>query len=260
MSSRPDPPSSSKPIKDALQPIIIPQAPSALSTFGQAIVAPFTHHRGDSSTKIFSERMQISQIVPSSPAYFFSNFLVAPHIMTPRMVHHATTRSRRGEPSGITSKYDFSTIGRAPLHLGLGRRVTSRDLQIEESAPDLLNADVPEPEGIAQDVSLFQGFQATIPSSERNKTRRRRMRNVQFEGGEELGTKEIGSRGKGTSDERHYRLWRKRGQEKEQEDHEGAAECVKDTGQRGAKSTEEGNFAGQGEFARSTSMFSIPTP
>jgi division protein 1 len=111
--------------------------------------------------------------------------------MTPRMVHHATTRSRRGEPSGIASKYDFATIGRAPLQLGLGRRVTSRDLQIQESAPDLLNADIPEPEGIAQDVSLFQGFRATIPSSERNKTRRRRMRNVQFEGGDELGQKRL---------------------------------------------------------------------
>jgi division protein 1 len=108
-------------------------------------------------------------------------------MMTPRLVHHATTRSRRGEPSGITSKYDFATIGRAPLHLGLGQRVTSRDLQIVESAPDLLNADIPEPEGVAQDVSLFQGFQATIPSSERNKTRRRRTRNVKFEGDEGKG-------------------------------------------------------------------------
>ena len=74
MTSRPDLPSSSKPIKDALQPIIIPQAPSALSTFGQAIVAPFTHHRGDSSTKIFSDRMQISQILFSSPCLLFRNF------------------------------------------------------------------------------------------------------------------------------------------------------------------------------------------
>jgi len=112
--------------------------------------------------------------------------------MTPRMVQHATTRSRRGEPSGITSKYDFSTIGRAPLHLGFGQRVTSRDLQIVESAPDLLSADIPEPEGVAQDVSLFQGFRATIPSSERNKTRRRKTRNVQFEGAEELEQKRLG--------------------------------------------------------------------
>jgi division protein 1 len=118
-------------------------------------------------------------------------------MMTPRMVHHATTRSRRGEPSGITSKYDFATIGRAPLHLGLGRRVTSRDLQIAESAPDLLNADIPDPEGVAQDVSLFQGFQATIPSSERNKTRRRRMRNVKFEGDEELGQSRLGTAARG---------------------------------------------------------------
>ena len=118
-------------------------------------------------------------------------------MMTPRMVHHATARSRRGEPSGITSKYDFSTIGRAPLRIGLGGRVTSRDLQIVESAPDLLSADIPEPEGIAQDVSLFQGFQATIPSSERNKTRRRRIRNVQFEGSEELGQKKLGREARG---------------------------------------------------------------
>lgn len=117
--------------------------------------------------------------------------------MTPRMVHHATTRSRRGEPSGITSKYDFSTIGRAPLHLGLGQHVTSRDLQIVESAPDLLKADIPEPEGVAQDVSLFQGFQATIPSSERNKTRRRRMRNVQFAGGEESEQRRLGMEARG---------------------------------------------------------------
>lgn len=122
--------------------------------------------------------------------------------MTPRMVHHATTRSRRGEPSGITSKYDFATIARAPLHLGLGRRVTSRDLHIVESAPDLLNADIPEPEGVAQDVSLFQGFQATIPSSERNKTRRRRTRNVKFEGEEGLGSNGMGMEARGllTSD------------------------------------------------------------
>jgi mitochondrial division protein 1 len=117
--------------------------------------------------------------------------------MNPRMVHHATTRSRRGEPSGITSKYNFSTIGRAPLRLGLGQRVTSRDLEIVESAPDLLNADIPEPDGIAQDISLFQGFQATIPSSERNKTRRRRMRNVQVEGGGELGHKKLGMEARG---------------------------------------------------------------
>lgn len=117
--------------------------------------------------------------------------------MTPRMVHHATTRSRRGEPSGITSKYDFSTIGRTPLHLGLGQRVTSRDLQIVESAPDLLNADIPEPEGVAQDVSLFQGFQATMPSSDRNKARRRRMRNVQFAGGEGLEQRRLGMEARG---------------------------------------------------------------
>jgi division protein 1 len=180
--------------------------------------------------------------------------------MTPRMVHHATTRSRRGEPSGIASKYDFATIGRAPLQLGLGRRVTSRDLQIQESAPDLLNADIPEPEGIAQDVSLFQGFRATIPSSERNKTRRRRMRNVQFEGGDELGQKRLLAEARGLLESDNTYFGGRGSKRKEQEGDEGASECVKGTRQRGAQPTEEGNIAGQGEFTRSPCRFSIFSP
>lgn len=74
---------------------------------------------------------------------------------------------------------DFATLGRAPLRLTLGnRRVTSRDLQVAEATQELLGTDVPEPDGIASDVSLLRGFNATIPSSEKNRTRRRQLRNV----------------------------------------------------------------------------------
>lgn len=74
---------------------------------------------------------------------------------------------------------DFTSLGRAPLRLTLGnRRVTSRDLQVAEATQELLGVDVPEPDGVASDVSLLRGFNATIPSSEKNRTRRRQLRNV----------------------------------------------------------------------------------
>lgn len=104
--------------------------------------------------------------------------------MTPRMMNAAatvTSRSRGRINSVISggSRMDFATLGRAPMRLTLGnRRVTSRDLEIAEAKEELLDAEVPEPEGIASDVSLLRGFNATIPSSERNRTRRRQIRNV----------------------------------------------------------------------------------
>ena len=75
---------------------------------------------------------------------------------------------------------DFATLGRAPMSLTLGnRRITSRDLQIVEVTDELLDADIPEAEGVALDVSLLRGFNATIPSSEKNRTRRKQVRNVE---------------------------------------------------------------------------------
>ena len=47
-----------------------------------------------------------------------------------------------------------------------------------EAANELLEAEVPEPEGVASNVSLLRGFNATIPSAEKGKSRRRRTRNV----------------------------------------------------------------------------------
>lgn len=137
----------------------------------KTLLAPFAHKKAD-STRILSD--------------------LAPVIMTPRMMHAAatvTSRSRGGINGVLngSSRMDFATLGRAPMRLTLGsRRVTSRDLQIVEAKEELLSAEVPEPEGIASDVSLLRGFNATIPSSDRNRTRRRQVRNVD--------TRNVGSR------------------------------------------------------------------
>lgn len=105
---------------------------------------------------------------------------VAPVIMTPRMIGAATVSGRpRASVSGGRPAVDFATLGRAPLRLGFGsRRVTSRDLQIVEATEELLEQEVPDPDGVAQNVSLLRGFNATIPSAEKSRTRRRQTRNV----------------------------------------------------------------------------------
>ena len=121
--------------------------------------------------------------------------------MTPRVITAASTSSSARGTQSITRNshtahnptLDFATITRAPLRLGLGRRVTSQDLQILESTGELLASEVPEPE--SSDVSFLRGFNATIPSSEKGKTRRRKMRNMEVEG--ELGLKKMGLEARG---------------------------------------------------------------
>lgn len=124
--------------------------------------------------------------------------IVAPAIMTPRMINAAATvssRPRASIGSSGSSSLNFATLGRAPLRLGLGsRRITSRDLQIFEATDELLHEEVPEPEGVAQDVSLLRGFNATIPSSEKGRTRRRQTRNVETP---KLGLKRLGMSARG---------------------------------------------------------------
>lgn len=111
-----------------------------------------------------------------------------------------------------SSRMDFATIGRAPLRLGLGsRRITSRDLQIVEATEELLEADVPEPEGVASNVSLLRGFNATIPSAEKSRSRRRQMRNVDTP---RLGLKQLGMSARGLM--------------AEEEDHEGQSVASED--------------------------------
>ncbi|KIL70580.1 hypothetical protein M378DRAFT_471451 [Amanita muscaria Koide BX008] len=153
----------------------------------RAIMAPFNHTSSD-STRILSD--------------------LAPIIMTPRMMNSAaaiTSRQRTGSDRGTLSRnrVDFATIGRAPLRLTLGsHQVTSHDLQIMEAAEELLEAEIPEPQGVASNVSLLRGFNATIPSSDKNRARRKQMRNVDTP---RLGLKRLGAGARGlmTDDDGH---------------------------------------------------------
>ncbi|KAL4068419.1 WD40-repeat-containing domain protein [Scleroderma yunnanense] len=158
-----------------------------MDLMSKAIFAPFSHKKAN-STRILSD--------------------LAPVIMTPRMMNAAatvTSRSRSGINGVISggSRMDFATLGRAPMRLTLGnRRITSRDLEIAEAKEELLDAEVPELEGIASDVSLLRGFNATIPSSERNRTRRRQIRNVDAP---RVGLKKLGLSARGMLDEEDER-------------------------------------------------------
>lgn len=92
-------------------------------------------------------------------------------------------------------KLDFVTLSRAPLRFGMGsRRITSGDLQIVEATDELLRSEIPEPDGVASDFSLLRGFNATIPSSEQSRTRRRQMRNVDTP---RIGLKKLGMNARG---------------------------------------------------------------
>lgn len=103
--------------------------------------------------------------------------------MTPRMVSataNAASRRAIGGAGISSSRLDFATLGRAPLRFSMNaRRLTSRDLQIVEATDELLEEEVPEPDGVASNVSLLRGFNATIPSADKSRTRRRQTRSVE---------------------------------------------------------------------------------
>ena len=178
---------------------------SKIDLMSKAIFAPFSHKKA-SSTRILSDR-EFHEPFSFRPGHTVSRLTrttVAPAIMTPRMMNAAatvTSRSRGHINNVISggSRMDFATLGRAPMRLTLGsHRVTSRDLEIAEAKEELLDAEVPEPEGIASDVSLLRGFNATIPSSERNRTRRRQIRNVDAP---RVGLKKLGQSARGMLEE-----------------------------------------------------------
>jgi division protein 1 len=120
--------------------------------------------------------------------------------MTPKMLNSAASTSSRTRgvvtASGVNQhRMDFATLGRAPFRLGIGaRRICSRDLQIIEATEELLDAEVPEPEGVASDISLLRGFNATIPSAEKSRSRRRQMRIVDMP---RIGLKNMGRSARG---------------------------------------------------------------
>ncbi|KAG2109668.1 WD40-repeat-containing domain protein [Suillus discolor] len=152
---------------------------SKMDLVSKTLFAPFNNKKKDSS-RILTD--------------------LAPVIMTPRMINAAATVSSRSRSSlGASapggSRMDFATLGRAPMRLTLGtRRITSRDLQIIEATDELLDAEIPEAGGMASDVSLLRGFNATVPSSEKNRTRRKQMRNVETP---RIGLKKLGMNARG---------------------------------------------------------------
>jgi division protein 1 len=106
--------------------------------------------------------------------------------MTPKMMAHAQTVSVRPRAIGTSSTrptLDFATIGRTPLRLGLAgaRRTTSRELEVVETASELLAAALPDasPDGETGAPSLLRGFEATVPSADTARARRRATRNVE---------------------------------------------------------------------------------
>jgi mitochondrial division protein 1 len=133
--------------------------------------------------------------------------------MTPKMINAAASSSSKSTQGYNASQrqrayrptakaIDFALLGRAPGRLtGAGRRLTSHDLEIVEATSELLEADIPEPEGVAADVSLLRGFNATIPSSQRGKTRRRKTRNVDTP---HLGLKRLGMNARGLLNDSNY--------------------------------------------------------
>ncbi|KAF7306485.1 Trp-Asp repeats containing protein [Mycena indigotica] len=177
------------PARAPLDPLITTDpGPSKFELVQNAIFSRFTHRKHD-STKILSD--------------------LAPVIMTPRMINSTANASLRRQTLGpaskpmANSKLDFATLGRAPLKLGLGsRRITSGDLQIVEATDELLESEIPEPDGVASDVSLLRGFNATIPSAEQGRARRRQMRSVETP---RIGLKRLGmsARGLMTDDDEH---------------------------------------------------------
>lgn len=107
----------------------------------------------------------------------------------------ATVSSRPRQSVGSSSALvDFASLGRARLGFRPSHRVTSREMHIVEAADELLEVDVPELEGVASNVSLLRGFEATIPSADRSRTRRRQMRNVDTP---KLGLKKLGMNARG---------------------------------------------------------------
>ena len=171
--------------------------------------------------------------------------------MSPRMIQAAASSSRNGQgrpsrASGITPNVDFNALGRAPLRLGMQRRITSEDLEILESTPDLLLTPIPEAEGVAKEVSLLKGFNATIPSSEKSKARRRKTRNLQFDDGDEVngefGLKQLGLQARGMLTEDAH------GQSGD-ESH-GTARRKRKSGRRSGESTNASKILGKEELAR----------
>lgn len=123
---------------------------------------------------------------------------VAPSLMNPRILGAAGSRGVQGRPN---------VLARLPSKLpisALTRRTTSQSLAIEEAIPRLSSLSLTQsesrPGGAEEEPSLLRGFQATVPSSELAKVRRRKVRGGLGDedlGGEKIGLKRLGDQARG---------------------------------------------------------------
>ncbi|KZV77449.1 WD40 repeat-like protein [Peniophora sp. CONT] len=159
------------------------------------------------------------------------------------MSHAATVTSRsRGAVGAAQQHMDFATLGRAPMRIALGsRRLTSRELQIVEDTDDLLRAPIPDaPELQAGAPSLLRGFQATIPSADKGRSRRRQTRNIETP---RLGLKKLAASARGMIGE---------GAEEEEEDGVlvGGAGPDRERGRKGRRKRGRESLAANKVFGR----------
>jgi hypothetical protein len=202
--------------------------------------------RKEKSSKILTDRAcstLSSSTIPLNERLILRPPPVAPVIMTPQMITNAanaSTRPRSSPTHHDDRRLDFATLGRAPLRITMGkRRITSRDLEIVEVTDELLDTHVPEPEDVAQNVSLLRGFNATMPSSGQGKERRRRVRN--------LDVPKASFRKLGLASDRDYHL-----DEKESEGDEGRSVVSEDdvvvVGTIGREGKSKGRRKGKGRL------------
>ncbi len=173
-------------------------ATTKLEFLQKTLLAPFNHKKSDSARILSDCPCCISSRLLSANSLDILHFENSgPCDNDPRLISAATTVSTQSRASVCaSSKLDFATIGRAPMRLGFGAShgITSRELQIVEASEELLEAEVPEPEGVASNVSLLRGFQATIPSADKSRTRRRQTRHVETP---RLGLRKLGMSARG---------------------------------------------------------------
>lgn len=170
---------------------------SALSDALASTQAYFSPFLGSSSSNTGGGNNGFDQH-PGMPEHNRLLAEVAPHIMRPRILNAAVaagnTVSANVSSSALVGFLPLSRPGsgglslshpaRSLLRLGNSLRqgpVTARDLHALESSYQILatasqEGQVEEPKGVAKEVSLLRGFQATMPSSLEGRARRRKAR------------------------------------------------------------------------------------
>lgn len=179
---------------------------------GEGTSGPFEAASSTISDAIASTTAYFSPFVHSSPSLGGSNSQsmpehnrllaeVAPHIMRPRILSAAVaagnTMTNNVSNSALIGflpltrtgigGYSISQPARSLVRLGNTIRqgpVTSTDLKALEASYQILSSinsanieeEIQDPKGVAKEVSLLRGFQATLPSNLDGRARRRKQR------------------------------------------------------------------------------------